>query len=270
MDTKKSGISGRSRDQLSRLTARGRQLVTVDDAVSRLKIGRAEAAKMMARWAEQGWLRRVRRGLYVAVPVDVEHPELWTADPFVIATAVWSPCYFTGWTAGNHWGLTDQIFQTVVVRTANRVRSPDQVLLNHRYLVGNVDVEKLQWGTRTEWLSNTQVRFADEARVIVDILDDPKIGGGIRHCTDMLRNYLAEHESAALIKYAERLGNAAVFKRLGYLCEEFHLADEEFLTECAQRLTPGTALLDPAVRKGGSRSTRWRIQANAQIEGWAS
>jgi predicted transcriptional regulator of viral defense system len=270
MGISKAGISGRSREQLSRLTARGRHLVTVNDAVARLQIGRTEAAKMMARWAEQGWLRRVRRGLYIAVPVDAEHPDLWTADPLVVATAVWSPCYFTGWTAGNHWGLTDQIFQTVVVKTTRRVRTPHETLLNYNYLVANVAAARLRWGMRVEWISDTKVRFADEARVVVDVLDDPGIGGGIRHCSDMLGSYMAEYDRARLIACADRLGNAAVFKRLGYLCEVLRLADEAFLNECEKRLTPGTAVLDPSARKGGDRNARWRIQVNAHIEDQAA
>lgn len=182
MNVDGSGISGRSRTLLSRLTARGRQLVTVDDAVETLDLGRTEAAKLLARWAEQGWLRRVRRGMYIAVPVDAERPDQWSADPLVIATAVWSPCYFTGWTAGNYWGLTEQIFQTTIVRTSTRVRSTDQTLLDHRYLVGSVSSEKLEWGIRSVWQGATRIRMADPTRVIVDVLDDPSIGGGIRHC----------------------------------------------------------------------------------------
>ncbi len=265
MNIAQAGISGHSRRQLARLTGRGRQIVTVDDAVDRLDLGRSDAAKMMARWAEQGWLRRVRRGLYIAVPVNVERPDLWTADPMVVATAVWSPCYFTGWTAGNHWGLTEQIFQTVVVRTSNRVRSPEQTLLGQKYLIGNVAPAKLEWGVRKVWIEDTQVLFADEARVVVDVLDDPGIGGGIRHSADMLAEYLESHDRADLIAYGERLGNAAVFKRLGYLCEAMGLTDSGFLYECEQRLSAGIALLDPTARASGRRNARWRIRANVRV-----
>jgi len=265
MNIDQAGISGHSRRQLARLTASGRQIVSVDDAVHRLEVSRSDAAKMLARWAEQGWMRRVRRGLYIAVPVNVEHPERWTANPFVVATAVWEPCYFTGWTAGNHWGLTEQIFQTVVVRTANRVRKHEQTLLDQKYLVGNVAPGRLEWGIRTEWIEGTKVRFADEARVIVDVLDDPGIGGGIRHCADMLAEFLAEHDRSDLIAYADRLENAAVFKRLGYLCDVMDLTDERFLSECEWRLSAGIALLDPTGRQAGTRNARWRIRENVRI-----
>ncbi|GMV04417.1 MAG: hypothetical protein AMXMBFR53_06980 [Gemmatimonadota bacterium] len=221
---------------------------------------------MMARWAEQGWLRRVRRGLYLAVPVDAEHPELWSEDALVLASVVWDPCYVTGWTAGNYWSLTEQVFQTVVVRTTNRVRDPDQTLLDHRYLVGKVAPRRLTWGLKKVWFRDKAVAIADEARVIVDVLDDPSIGGGIRHCADMLATYLLQHSDAELIRYGEMLGNGAVFKRLGFLCEHLRLTGPSFLESCERRLTTGYAVLDPAGEPGERRDTRWRVVANARFE----
>jgi len=227
MNVYRSGISGRSRTLLSRLTGRGRQLVTVGDAVDTLDLERTEAAKLLARWAEQGWLRRVRRGMYIAVPVDAEHPAQWSADPLVIAT--------------------------------------DQTLLDHRYLVSSVSSEKLEWGIRSVWQDATRIGMADPTRAIVDVLDDPSIGGGIRHCAEMLTTYVAEHERGLLLDYADRLGNAAVLKRLGHLCERLELADDGFLEECERRLSAGIALLDPSLPERGERDTRWRVRVNSRV-----
>jgi len=53
------------------------------------------------------------------------------------------------------------------------------------------------------------------------MLDDPALGGGIQHVSDCLAAYLkrADRDDARLIGYADRLGNGAVFKRLGFLAE---------------------------------------------------
>lgn len=254
------------RKQLASLTSRGRHLVTVEDAANRLDVNRVEAAKTMARWAEQGWLRRVRRGLYIAVPVDVEHPERWSEDPMVLATVVWEPCYFTGWTAGNYWGLTEQVFKTVVLKTTKRVRSPSQTLLDHRLLIGRIAEDKLSWGLRTVWIKGLKVRLAVEARVIIDVLGEPKIGGGIRHGAEMLSTYLAEHDRQRLLEYGDRFGNRTVFKRLGFLCESLGLADGAFLDQCAQRISSGTTTLDPSAPKGGVRNSRWGLRINVRFE----
>jgi len=51
----------------------------------------------LARWAGSGWLRRVRRGLFITVPGSVDHPDLGGEDAQVDPSVVWDRCYFTGW-----------------------------------------------------------------------------------------------------------------------------------------------------------------------------
>ena len=97
--------------------------MTVDDAESALQVPAAVAAQKLARWADLGWLKRVRRGLYIPVPIEAERPESWSEDPVFLADLVWGPCYFTGWTAASHWGLTEQIFRTTVLKSTGRIRS---------------------------------------------------------------------------------------------------------------------------------------------------
>src|SRR5258708_2525220 len=59
-----AGISGAGRSELTLITGRGRRLLTVDDVVAVLQTDRLTAAKKLARWTNQGWLRRVKRSLY--------------------------------------------------------------------------------------------------------------------------------------------------------------------------------------------------------------
>src|SRR3990170_1897204 len=117
------GISRSGRGELALVVGRGRRLVSVTDVAAALGVDRVTAAKKLARWADEGWLRRVRRGLYIPVPLDAENPALWSEDPLVLADAVWAPCYFTGLTAASHLGMTEQVFRTTVLKTAARVRS---------------------------------------------------------------------------------------------------------------------------------------------------
>lgn len=66
------------------------------------------------------------------------------------------------------------------------------------------------FGTRNVWRGKTRVPVTGPAKTVVDMLDDPAIGGGIRHVADCLRGYLArEHANAdELIAAADKLGNA--------------------------------------------------------------
>jgi len=76
-----------------------------------------EAAKTMARLANKGWLSRVRRGLYVPVPIESATTDPALQDPWLIAQKLYAPCYIGGWSAAEHWQLTEQVFQRIVVMT---------------------------------------------------------------------------------------------------------------------------------------------------------
>ena len=73
-----AGISSVGRADLARVVGRGRRLVSSEDASKALDIPRQEAARRLIRWCDEGWLRRVRRDLYVPVPVDADRPEAWS------------------------------------------------------------------------------------------------------------------------------------------------------------------------------------------------
>lgn len=264
------GISERGRGELSRILAGGRRTLTPVDAASALGIDPAAAARRLARWTSNGWLRRVRRGLYVPVPVDVADPDSWSEDPLVLADAVWAPCYFTGWTAANHWALTEQLFRTTVVRTTGRVRRGTQYLLGQEFLVGHVMDEHMTWGVATLWRGDRRLDIADPARVVIDSLDDPAICGGIRHVAEVLETYLMAYPAADLVEYGDRLGNRAVFKRLGYIVERAGLDVDNLAAMCAERVSAGISWLDPTGVDRGHRVSAWGLRINATITGGES
>ena len=260
-----SGISGRGRSQLARVLAGGRSSVTPGEVAAALDLDHVAASKKLARWASQGWLRRVRRGLYVAVPVDVEDPRSWSEDPLILADAVWAPCYFTGWTAANHWTLTEQVFRTTVLKTTGRVRRTTQRLLDYQYLVSHVAGQQMEWGLTPLWRAARRFLIADPARVVIDVLDDPRLGGGIRLGAEILEAYLTEHPVESLIDYGDRLGNHTVFKRLGYIAETARLDVDDLVARCATRISAGVSLLDPTGPAGGERVSVWGLRVNVRI-----
>jgi predicted transcriptional regulator of viral defense system len=259
------GISATGRAELAIVAGR-RRFISAEDAATDLGVDRHVAARKLAHWAEKGWLRRVRRGLYIPVPVEAERPDAWSADPMVVASKVWNPCYFTGWTAAGHWSLTEQVFRTTVLKTAGRVRESAVRLLDHDYLLSHIAEVELGWGIASVWLEEERLQIADPARTVVDILDAPRLAGGVRHGAEILSSYLDEHEPLRLVAYADRLGNRAVFKRLGYLIELLGRDEPEVTAACQERLSAGVALLDPDASRQGPRAPRWSVRANVRLE----
>ena len=92
------------------------------------------------------------------------------------------------------------------------------------------------------------------------MLSNPGFGGGIRPTVDVFRAYLKSefNNTRQLIDYALKLGNGAVFKRLGFLLERYAPSEEESIASCKTNLTKGNAMLDPAL-SSDRLITRWRL-----------
>jgi predicted transcriptional regulator of viral defense system len=222
------------------------ELVTVDQASTALGVGRVAAAKTLARWAGQGWLRRIRRGLYAPVPLAASAGDQVIEDPWTLVPELFAPAYVGGLSAAQHWDLTEQLFRTVFVYTVRSVRQTAQTLHGTPFSVHHVAPDMI-FGTQPLWRGRVKIQVSDVHRTVVDMLADPGAGGGPRQVADSVREYFRRRDADAgrLITYADRVGNGAVFKRLGYLGEVIG-APEALTTACRDRLTAGYARLDPS------------------------
>lgn len=254
-----SGLGKEDRKRLSAIFRKTKGTISVSDTASILNISPVDAAKMLSRWAKKGWLSRVRRGLYIRIPLESSTTDIPVEDPWILADRLFSPCYIGGWSAAEYWGLTEQVFRTIVILTKQKPRDRAPVIKGTSFMIRTI-LDKALFGTKPVWRGQIKVSVADPSRTIIDMLIDPKLGGGIRSTTDMFVNYLKSESRNIdlLIEYAKRLNNGAVFKRLGFLLERFAPDLKTAIDECKLHLTKGNVKLDPAL-KAQRLVTRWRL-----------
>ena len=122
------------------------------------------------------------------------------------------------------------------------------------------------FGLKSVWRGQVKVSASDPNRTILDVLNDPLLGGGLRSTTDIFINYLKSdnRDLDLLIDYADQLSNGAVFKRMGFLLERLMPEEQEVIDVCRERMTTGNAKLDPALASD-KLVTRWRLWVP---EGW--
>jgi len=206
--------------------------------------------------------------MYVPVPLEAAESGQWREDSWLIAVKLFPDGYIGGWSACEHWELTDQLFRTVVVYTAKRVNRREIEFAGMDLRVKVIRRERL-FGTRTVWRGRVPVQVSDPARTIVDILDDPALGGGIRQVADMVEEFIAgEHrDEELLIEYGDRLGNRTVFKRLGYLLEARDVSAPALVAAARDRISAGITALDPSAPPGGRILTRWNLRLNVAVGG---
>ena len=260
-------IVAKGRRRLAAVIRRAGDIVRIADAERALDLSRSDAAKLLSRWTGQGWLRRVGPGAYAPVGLDSVTSELVLDDPWVMVPVLYSPAYLGGRTAAEYWDLTEQIFRDIVVMTGRPVRGKTQQRHGADFTLKHVR-EDMIFGTKTVWRGSTQVAVSDVHRTIVDMLNDTQLGGGIQHVSDCLAVYLDREDRNIdkLLVYAERLGNGAVFKRLGFLAERGVPGTPNLIEACRARLSQGNAKLDPGLQCRRIIS-RWRLRVP---ESWAT
>lgn len=254
----------KGRRKLAAVVQATSDVITIDDVVAILFIERPEAIKLLSRWTGQAWLRRVGPGAYVPAPLDLLESKQVLKDPWVLIPTLYAPAYIGGWTAAEHWDLTEQMFRPILVMTTRTVRKKHQTRHGTQFMLNHIQNKKL-FGIEPLWRSQSKVFVSDIHRTVVDMLDRPAIGGGIRHVEECLATYLKcpGRDDGKLIDYTKKMGNGAIFKRLGYLTEK-HPGAKKLSETCLLHLTKGNAKIDPAL-ECSRLASKWHLRIP---QGW--
>ena len=260
-----TGLGELERRALRELAALERPVLTAADLT--VVRSRQSANLLLSRLAGKGWLQRLRRGAYALVPLSSESATPTLEDPLAVAMRLFAPCYISGWTAAQHWDLTEQIFNSIVVYTSKRQRRSVQKVGGTTFRVRSVPAASI-FGTTRVWSGTVAVEIATIHRTIIDILDAPEMGGGGRQALDIVKAYWARPEADpdALFEFAMKLGRGVVFKRLGFTAELFGSPRPAWVEACRTSMSAGVSLLDPSGPKSGTISSRWRIRINLPLD----
>jgi predicted transcriptional regulator of viral defense system len=260
-----AGVGQVERHVLDTMARLGKAVIRATDLESELGYSRAISNLVLSRLARKGWLQRLKSGIYRIVPLGSESAPM-PEDAWSIAMELFSPCYISGWTAAEHWELTEQIFNSTVVFTSQKQRKKNTIIAGLNYRTKSIS-DKDIFGTKKIWSSNTPILIADQHRTIIDALDDPEIGGGGRHTMDIVKAYvkLKEANPETLFQYAERLNHGNVFKRLGFIAEKIMDLPESYLNKIQAKIKTGIINLDPHCSNTGPIITKWGLRINIPL-----
>lgn len=261
-----SGISKNHRDLLSRLHRDYPRPFKIDDATATLGLPRPKVRSLLRYWCARGWLSRIRRGIYITVPLDASSPSEWGEDPWIVANTVFSPCYIGGWSAAEHWGLTDQIFADVVAFTTSSVRDRSPVVKRTKYVLTRTPDWKF-FSLASVWRNNVRISVSSPSRTVADMLNMPRLGGGMKHVSEITGEYFAgEHRNDDELRVClERLKNRAAIKRLGYVIEALNTNAPDIVAFCLENVSAGYSKLDPSRPACGKLVRRWNLQLNVNL-----
>jgi len=240
-------------------------LVDTRRAAEAWGVPRATATSRLFRLVRAGWLATVRRGFFYVLPLEAG--ALTTVDdPWVLGSQAFAPCYIGGWTAAEHWGLTEQIFRSTFVVTAGAARTTSMTLIGSEFRIVRASKDRVE-SVQPTWRGTVRVAVSDRERTLADGLANPEWVGGVRHLVEMLSTYKrSEHwNPIKLLSALEAHPKGAAYKRLGYLVESALGGDDAVVKEALAHKSSGVIRLDPQVKATGKILTRWGLRLNIAL-----
>ncbi|MGA3281631.1 MAG: hypothetical protein ABSD50_11680, partial [Smithella sp.] len=154
--------------------------------------------------------------------------------------------------------------RTVFVATDHPVRRQPGDVLGVTYKIVSLSPEKF-FGIGKDWIDESPFSVTDREKTIIDGLDLPQYVGGVNEIAKALTGSWKALDEKKLRKYAAKIGNSAVGKRLGFMMETLGVGDVEALRKAILR-APGFSPLDPTMPKHGKYNRRWGLLINAEIQ----
>jgi len=213
-------------------------------------LGRDRVYRLVARLKEERLIIEAEKGKYLLLGLE---PERVLSNPLFIASHLVKPAYVSYWSALHFYGFTEQVPLTVFVVTTKKKRPVSFRGLHFRFVT--VQPHKF-FGYRRETVGELPVLIADEAKTLVDSLDQPRYAGGVAEVAKALRAALEVIDVPTLVEYANRMRSKSLGSRLGYLLERLAHPVEGLIHSASP------VKLDPARPRNGPYEPRYRVVIN--------
>lgn len=254
----RGGLSEREGRALSQLACRNQEIITIEDLSTTLDITYAAAKATASRLTQNGWLTRLKPGLYLIVPLAAGKDSQYTTHEFYIASHLVNPMYISFWSALSHHGFTEQVPRSVYVATTKR--RPDRTVHDVTYhLVTQTD--RKFFGHEQYAVGGHSVPIATPEKTLADCADQPRHCGGVRELAKGIRNGTDGYDPATVLDNARKIENGAAIKRLVYLMDHYEVSIPQRETVVDQ-FTSGASPLDPTRSTESTYAPEYRLYIN--------
>ncbi len=256
------GISSKEENLLASLGERSQRIFTVDEASKILELSKPFTSKIIHSLTKKNKLQRIEKGKYLVIPPVAWKTGKFTEESMIIAAQLIDPYYVSYWTALHFYGWTEQPSRTVFIATT-KLKRPVK-LAGTQFKFVKLRPERF-FGFKEQWIGDQKVSIASKEKTIIDCLDQPRYSGEIVEVAKGLWNGRDEFNFELMLEYADRMGNSAIVKRLGYLLETLNILDSGIRSKLQDRLTYGYVDLDPhGASTDHAQSAEWRVRVNVK------
>ena len=238
-------------DELSKKKA-----FTMEDAEQISHANKDVLKVILSRLEKKGWIERIEKGKYIIIPLGAEKGK-YTLHEFVLGSYLVDPCIISYWSALNYYGFTEQIPRTVFIQTTSRKKHQEVTIFGIPYKIIKIKEEKI-FGIEKAWFEETKINLTNREKTIIDCLDKPQYAGGIIEVAKALQT--EEYDKKTLVKYAKKINNTGVIRRLGYICEFLQIP-----IHLPEIKTRNYLKLDPTLPKSNELNAKWNLIINENL-----
>jgi predicted transcriptional regulator of viral defense system len=229
---------------------------TIKDAERISQANKDVLKVILSRLEKDGWIERIEKGKYIVIPLGAEKGK-YTLHEFVLASYLVDPCIISYWSSLNYYGFTEQIPRTVFIQTTSRKKHQEITVFGIIYKIIRVKEEKI-FGVEKAWFEETQISLTNREKTIIDCLDKPQYAGGIIEVAKALRT--EEYDKKILVKYAKKINNTGVIRRLGYICDFLQIP-----IHLPEIKTRNYLKLDPILPETNELNAKWNLIINEEL-----
>jgi len=193
----------------------------------------SNARTMISQLVDMGWLVRVGRGCYQLQPAKTGLDPYPISDKFVVAGQFAVDSFIAYGSAAEYYGLTTQVFQTVLLATTRRRK--EMSLPKPRIHLILVESENFVGYQKMTKAPDVQIATID--RTVIDAIKRPDLCGGISDIREILLRARSKTNVARVIEYLPTYHSKSLIQKVGYLLDTFGFGlkdndKEQLLTLC--------------------------------------
>lgn len=211
------------------------------------------ARQILFRLKNKGFIRQIKRGLFVIVPAQMIGKE-FTADKILIASRLTEPYFISHHTALEIHGTAQSYFNVVYISTSKIPKPFDFQDISYRFVITKhiFGVEQVSRGT-------LKINISNKEKTVLDCIRNIKYAGGIEELVKSISAF-PNLDYKKLLEYLNFFKEKSLFHRTGFIFDilksELNVP-RDFLNKIKKKLGARTYYLFP--NKKGIYIKEWNI-----------
>ena len=247
-----------------------KSVFSIQDVKKLMNVSDPYVRNLLMNLVKKGWVERIKRGKYQAIPLDFGYPErISPLNPYLVGANLVDPYYFSYYTSNSYYGFTTQIPSKYYIATTKKQQTKHW---NNRSFNFVTIGKKKFFGFQDVIILGEKVKVATPEKSIVDSFDKPKYAGGLPEVTRVLWKSYKQLNKSKLINYAIKMQSSSLIQRLGYiieLLEEKNYVqplDSVLKDKLINKMGKTVIYLDRNRSKNGILNKKWNIITNIEVD----